>query len=212
MARTIRLRMMDSSQAHPHSDYMASKIGMWLFLFTEVVLFGGLFLLYSIYRTWYSADFHESAKELDVFIGAVNTVVLITSSMTMAMSISALQRGMKRLSIILLSSTMFFALVFLVNKYFEWSAKFEHHIYPGSEQLLAQGYGKSLFFSLYFVMTGLHGFHVIVGFVLLAVVLKKILSGKVHKDHFIFLENSGLYWHLVDLVWIYLFPLFYLIT
>ncbi len=195
-----------------HRDYIGAKIGMWLFLITEVLLFGGMFLLYSVYRSRFAADFHEAAAELDVVLGAANTIILLTSSLTIAMSITALQRGRARLSAALQGATVIMGLVFLINKYFEWSAKFDHGLYIGSEHLDELGHGQTLFYSLYYVMTGLHGVHVLVGMVVITVVLAFTLKGIVHKTDYIKLENAGLYWHLVDVIWIYLFPLFYLVT
>jgi cytochrome c oxidase subunit 3 len=108
--------------------------------------------------------------------------------------------------------TILLALFFMVNKYFEWTAKFHHGIYPGSEELLARQPGEILFFGLYYVMTGLHGLHVLVGIVLIAVMARMTRQGKITHDNYVRLENTGLYWHLVDIIWIFLFPLFYLIT
>lgn len=185
---------------------------MWLFLFTEVLLFGGMFLVYSVYRTMHTATFHEAAAELDVVIGAANTVVLLTSSLTMALAISALQRGRRAASVRYQAATILLGLAFMVNKYFEWNAKIQHGIYPGSEELLGREHGHILFYGLYYAMTGLHGLHVVVGLVLIGIMLSFTLTGRVNEQHFGRLENTGLYWHLVDLIWIYLFPLFYLIT
>lgn len=195
-----------------HKDYAASKMGMWLFLFTEILLFGGLFLLYAAYRHRFAVPFHEAGKALDVVLGGANTVVLITSSLFVAMAITALQQGRKVRCQWLLALTILMALVFLVNKYFEWSAKFHHGIFPGSEHLDALPQGQALFYSLYFAMTGLHGIHVLLGASLLGVVMAFVARDKVRQDDYVLLENAGLYWHLVDLVWIYLFPLFYLIS
>lgn len=192
-------------------DPEASKMGMWLFLFTEILLFGGLFLVYFVYRKLNSDSFLHASYELDVVMGTINTIVLITSSMTIAMSITALQMGKTRLSLNLQWATLFFALVFLVIKYFEWSAKFEHGLFPGMEHYLSLSSGEKLFFFLYFFMTGLHGLHIVIGGIFIAIVMKKIKNGEVNGERISSLENSGLYWHLVDLIWIYLFPLFYLI-
>ena len=198
--------------AHVHRDDIGSRMGMWLFLFTELILFGGMFLIYSVYRYEYAEAFHIAAKELNTIMGAFNTAVLLTSSLTMALSIVAIQRNQKTLSILLQLITIFLALFFLVNKYFEWSAKFHHGIYPGSEELLSKGSGEILFFGLYYVMTGLHGIHVIVGMVLIAVMTRMTRKDIITRDNYVRLENAGLYWHLVDIIWIFLFPLFYLIT
>ncbi|MBN1299661.1 MAG: cytochrome c oxidase subunit 3 family protein [Melioribacteraceae bacterium] len=194
-----------------HRDDVGAKMGMWLFLFTEVLLFGGMFLIYAVYRFQYPDQFHIAGMELSTTIGTINTIILLTSSLTVALSITALQKGNKLLSVSMLSLTLFFALFFMVNKYFEWSAKFSHGLYPGSDEMLAKQNGEILFFGLYFVMTGLHGFHVLIGIVLLSVILAFIIKDKITPNNFVKLENSGLYWHLVDLIWIFLFPLFYLI-
>ena len=198
-------------EVHAHRDDVGAKMGMWLFLFTEVLLFGGMFLAYAVYRYQYPEQFHLAAMELNTGIGTLNTIILLTSSLTVALSIAAMQKGNKFLSIVMLAVTDLFALMFMVNKFFEWSAKFEHGIYPGSEELLAKPNGQILFFGLYYVMTGLHGLHVIIGVVLLTVILVFIIKNKITPDNYVKLENSGLYWHLVDLIWIFLFPLFYLI-
>lgn len=197
---------------HVHRDDVGSRMGMWLFLFTELILFGGMFLLYSVYRFQYPDEFHLAAKELNTIMGAFNTAVLLTSSLTMVLAIIAIQRDQKTLSILLQLITIFLALFFLVNKYFEWTAKFHHGIYPGSEELLSKSSGEILFFGLYYVMTGLHGIHVIVGMVLIAVMTRMTRKDIITKDSYVRLENAGLYWHLVDIIWIFLFPLFYLIT
>jgi cytochrome c oxidase subunit 3 len=200
------------SEISVHRDDIGSKIGMWLFIFTEILLFGGLFIVYSVYRYKNPVAFHLAAEELSVTIGTINTVILLISSMTVAMSITAVQLGKKITASILLIITISLALAFLVNKYFEWSGKFGHGIYPGSEILAQMGNGVTLFFGLYFAMTGLHAVHIIVGLILLTVMLVKIIRGTLNTGYYVQLENSGLYWHLVDLIWIFLFPLFYLIS
>ncbi len=195
-----------------HRDDAASKLGMWLFIFTELLLFGGLFVVYSVYRYLHSTAFHLAAHELDVTMGTINTVILLVSSMTIAMSTTAIQKKNKRLTLILIGITLLLALVFLVNKYFEWSVKIGHGIFPGSATLEELGRGDILFFGLYYFMTGLHALHIIVGLVLLGVVFFRVKQDRITHDNFQLLENGGLYWHLVDVIWIFLFPLFYLIT
>jgi len=195
-----------------HRDDIASKIGMWLFLLTEMLLFGGLFIVYSIYRFRNPEAFHQAAHELDVVIGTFNTAILLISSATIAMSISAIQLKNKKFSLVLMGITMVLGLVFLVNKYFEWGIKIEHHIYPGSELMANRGQGDILFFGLYYFMTGLHALHIIIGLIFIAVVFMRIWKDKLGPDNYALHENAGLYWHLVDLIWIFLFPLFYLIT
>ena len=204
---------MSAEEAHVwRVDYTSAKMGMWVFLFTEVLLFGGMFVIYSVYRAVHPEDFHHAAQELDVLLGTFNTLILLTSSLTMALSISFIQRGNKRWSIYCLSITIICGFGFLVNKYFEWGAKFSHGLYPSSPEMLHHPPGEILFYSLYYVMTGLHGIHVLAGVAVMAWILYYIANEAIHKTDFIWLENTGLYWHLVDVIWIFLFPLFYLIT
>lgn len=201
-----------SGNTHIHRDDEASKIGMWLFIFTEMLLFGGLFIVYSIYRYMHPVAFELAAAELNVATGTINTVILLVSSMTIAMSITAMQKGDRKMTLMLLGATLFLALIFLVNKYFEWSAKIGYGLYPGSDRLHEFGHGDTLFFGLYYFMTGLHALHIIIGAILIAVVMYRVYKTIVDANKFVLLENTGLYWHLVDLIWIFLFPLFYLIT
>jgi len=205
--------MSDSIAHHDeHRDDEASKLGIWLFIFTELLFFGGLFITYAVYRHAHPQAFHLAAQQLDVAVGTINTVILLISSMTIAMSITAMQKKDKRTTLILIGITLLLALVFLVNKYFEWSGKIDHGIWPGSPLLEELGRGDTLFFGLYFFMTGLHALHIIIGMVLIIVIYVRVQKGKITFDNFQLLENGGLYWHLVDLIWIFLFPLFYLIT
>jgi cytochrome c oxidase subunit 3 len=195
-----------------HQDNTGSKIGMWLFLLSEIILFGGLFLLYSSYRYKNPLDFHLAAWELNRVLGTINTLILITSSLTIALSILFVQKGDRKLSMILLSATIFLGLLFLGIKYVEWTTKIEHGLYPNSPRLLGRSKGEVLFFGLYYSMTGLHGLHVLVGIFVLSVMLVLMMRGKINENRSVPLENTGLYWHLVDIIWIFLFPLFYLIT
>lgn len=195
-----------------HRDDLASKTGMWLFLFTEMLLFGGLFVVYSVYRYRNADAFHLAAHELSVFVGTVNTIILLVSSSTIAMSITALQKKNKKLALLLLGVTIILGVLFLVNKYFEWGHHIREHIYPGSSVLALRGQGDVLFYGLYFFMTGLHALHIIIGLGFIGFIVAFIIKDKVNSEDFVLLENSGLYWHLVDLIWIFLFPLFYLIT
>lgn len=202
----------EHSVAHVHRDDVASRMGMWLFLFTELLLFGGMFFIYSVYRFTHQADFHLAAKELNTVMGTFNTAILLTSSLTMALSIAAIQKKNKNLSIFFQIITIVLALSFMVNKYFEWTAKFHHGIFPGSPELLDKPNGEILFFGLYYVMTGLHGLHVIIGMILIGYMTRLTKKEIITHDSFVKLESAGLYWHLVDIIWIFLFPLFYLIT
>ncbi len=195
-----------------HTDPETGKTGMWLFLFTELLLFGGLFLIYGVYRSMYEGPFHHAAQELNVAMGVTNTIVLLTSSLTMVMAVSALQRNQVKRSLGFLTATLLLSATFLVIKFFEWSAKYDHGIFPGMDHLHEMPHGEGLFFNLYFMMTGLHGVHVIIGMIVMLVVLAKIRSGALNSGSYGMLEYTGLYWHLVDLVWIFLLPLFYLTT
>jgi len=195
-----------------HRDDLASKTGMWLFLFTEMLLFGGLFIVYSVYRYINADAFHLAAHELSVPIGTINTIILLISSATIAMSITAIQKENKKLSLLLLAVTVMLGLAFLVNKYFEWGHHIKDGIYPGSSVLALRGQGDVLFYGLYYFMTGLHALHIIIGLVFIGFIARLIILDKITFDNHVLLENSGLYWHLVDLIWIFLFPLFYLIT
>jgi cytochrome c oxidase subunit 3 len=195
-----------------HRDYRASKYGMWFFLYTELLFFGGMFLLYSVYRSRYSLAFHASAAEENIVLGSVNTAILLTSSFSIALSITALRRGNARFSAFLQSLTVFMGCAFLVVKYFEWSVKIVKGIYPNSPLLLKREPGEILFFGLYYVMTGIHGLHVLIGIIVISFMICFTVKGAITPQNFSKLENTGLYWHFVDIVWIYLFPLFYLIT
>ena len=192
-------------------DQTGIRIGMWLFLYTEIILFGGLFVLYAVYFHDYPKAFAENGKELDRVIGAVNTVILLISSFTVAASITALRRESKRLCLGLLGISFGCGALFLVNKYFEWGHKFALGIYPNSPDLVSGPPGRNIFFGLYYVITGLHGLHVIIGMTLLAISIVLVGRNSVNAKRYVFLENSGLYWHLVDLIWIFVFPLFYLV-
>ncbi|MGE5238609.1 MAG: cytochrome c oxidase subunit 3 family protein [Chloroflexota bacterium] len=193
-------------------DYKGKKIGMWFFLSTEILFFGGMFLLYSVYRFRYPLDFHAAAASEDIVLGTINTAVLLTSSLAIAMSVSAIKRGDVRLSCLLQVATAAMGVMFLVIKYFEWTAKISAGIFPDSPVLLQRSKGEVIFFGLYYVMTGLHGLHVLIGVVVISFMVYFTAKGVISRENFARLENTGLYWHFVDIVWIYLFPLFYLIT
>ncbi|WP_310601142.1 cytochrome c oxidase subunit 3 family protein [Desulfobulbus sp.] len=192
-------------------DQTGSRIGMWLFLYTEIILFGGLFVLYAAYYHEYPRAFAEYGRELNRVIGAANTVLLLISSFTVAASLTALRQRAQRLCMGLLAVSLGCGALFLVNKYFEWGHKFEVGLYPNSPTMAGAPAGKNIFFGLYYVITGLHGLHVLIGMSLLALSLVLIHRQRITADRVTVLENSGLYWHLVDLIWIFVFPLFYLI-
>jgi cytochrome c oxidase subunit 3 len=191
----------------------ASTLGMWVFLVTEVLFFGGLFATYMIYRSWYPDAFAVASHELDVVLGTTNTVVLITSSLTMALAVHAAQLGQRKLLMTFLILTMILGGVFLGIKSVEYYHKFvEHHI-PGPGFQFEKEYFRhaQIFFSLYFVMTGLHAIHMIIGIGIMLVMLWWSWNGTITAEYSSPIEISGLYWHFVDIVWIFLFPLLYLI-
>jgi cytochrome c oxidase subunit 3 len=185
---------------------------MWLFISTEILLFGGLFLLYSMYRLKNPADFHAGSMELSRFFGAINTVFLITSSFTVVLAVHSLRQNRQGRAGLFILATIGFAFAFLVVKAIEWSAKFEHGLYPNAAELLSRPKGEVLYFGLYFMMTGLHALHVLAGIGVLSFAFVWIKRGRVTGGRPILLENAALFWHLVDIIWIFLFPLFYLIT
>lgn len=194
-------------------QFDAAKMGMWIFLVTEILMFGGLFAAYIVYRLWYPELFVMASEELDTFWGGVNTIVLIGSSLTVAMAIKSAQLNQKKNISINLVITLLLAAVFMVIKYFEWTHKFELGIFPGKFYAF-EGIDHpkaNVFFSLYYLMTGLHGIHVLIGMGLMIWLL--VRSSKKHFDseYYSPIEITGLYWHLVDIIWIFLFPLFYLI-
>ncbi|CCK79690.1 cytochrome c oxidase subunit 3 [Desulfobacula toluolica] len=192
-------------------DESGKKMGMWLFLYTEIILFGGLFVLYAVYFARYTSDFVDGGKELNRLFGVVNTVILLVSSFAVAASITAIQKKEKKWVMAGILTALLCGLVFLVNKYFEWSHKIEYGIFPNSEKLVDGPPGQNMFFGLYYVITGLHGVHIVIGMSLLLISLVLVMREKITHDRFAMLENSGLYWHLVDLIWIFIFPLFYLV-
>jgi cytochrome c oxidase subunit 3 len=193
-------------------DYEGKKIGMWMFLFTELLFFGGMFLLYSVFRYRFALDFHNAAANENIWLGSLNTFILLTSSFTIALAIAAMRKGKSRLSSSLQLATIVMGAAFLAIKYAEWSAKIRLGLYPNSPMLLQKPPGEILFFGLYYVMTGIHGLHVLIGICLIAFMVFFTRRKKITRQDPIRLENTGLYWHFVDIIWIYLFPLFYLIT
>jgi cytochrome c oxidase subunit 3 len=191
----------------------ATTLGMWVFLATEVLFFGGLFATYMIYRSWYPEAFTAASRELVVWAGTTNTAVLITSSLTMALAVRAAQMGQRRLLMILLVATMALGCVFLGIKAFEYYTEYiEHHV-PGAGFQFEAEHARhaQIFFSLYFVMTGLHALHMIIGLGIMAVMFWWSSNGTITAEYSSPIEISGLYWHFVDIVWIFLFPLLYLI-
>ena len=191
----------------------ASTLGMWVFLVTEILFFGGLFLAYTIYRWQNARGFAHASHHMDILLGTVNTVVLICSSLTMALAVHSAEKGRRKPLMGYLAATMLLGAGFLGIKAIEYTEHIRHHLlpgpafrYPGPDARPAE-----IFFSLYFAMTGLHALHMIIGIGLLAVLLVLARRGRFTPGYFAPVEISGLYWHFVDIVWIFLFPLLYLI-
>ena len=203
--------------AHHFSDVEqqrdSAKLGMWIFLVTEVLLFGGLFAFYAIYRAWNPDMFYNAHKHLNIALGTLNTIVLITSSLTVALAIRSMQLNKQKQTILLLMITLILAATFLVVKYFEYAHKFHLGQLPGKYYTYTgiEGTNPHVFFSVYFMLTGLHGIHVIAGMTVITWILIRTVKGHFSAEYYTPIENAGLYWHLVDLIWIYLFPLLYLI-
>jgi cytochrome c oxidase subunit 3 len=227
-----------------HFDTMAQQkeaavIGMWVFLLTEILFFGGLFVAYMIYRIWYFDAFAEASRSLSLFWGGLNTAVLIGSSLTMALAVRAAQTNQRKATVNWLILTMILGAVFLGVKVIEYADKFEHHHVPGPSFVWAAEHAApaagaaapaeaaphrelslspaqlqnttQIYFSLYFTMTGLHALHMIVGIGLMLVITWMAWRGKFDAEYYTPVEMSGLYWHFVDIVWIFLFPLLYLV-
>jgi cytochrome c oxidase subunit 3 len=196
----------------------SATLGMWVFLVTEIMFFGGLFGAYIVYRSLYHDSFEIGSNLLNVKFGAANTIVLIGSSLTMALAINAAQAGRRaKEQVMWLLLTILLGAAFLAVKFtFEWSADYREHLIPGFGFVIrpewgAAGHHVPMFFCFYFFMTGLHAIHMIVGIPILAVMAGLASRNKFNADYNAPLENTGLYWHFVDIVWIFLFPLLYLV-
>jgi cytochrome c oxidase subunit III len=200
----------------PEQQRDASTLGMWVFLVTEIMFFGGMFTAYTAYRSWYPNVFAVASSSLDAVLGAANTAVLLCSSFTMVMAVRAASLGARKALIIFLILTMILGAAFLGIKALEWKQKFDEHHVPGPSFHLEgespQGQGQAmLFFSLYFAMTGLHALHMIIGEGLMLYILRKAIQGQYSPAYWTPVDIAGLYWHFVDIIWIFLFPLLYLI-
>jgi cytochrome c oxidase subunit III len=192
----------------------ASALGMWIFLVTEILFFGGLFLAYTVYRWQNAFGFAHASRHMDIALGTTNTAVLICSSLTMAMAVHSASTGRRKRLLGFLMATIFLGLVFLGIKAVEYTDHIRHHLFPGPGfhyPVPADARAAEIFFSLYFAMTGLHALHMIVGVSILATLLLLARRGRFTPGYYTPVEISGLYWHFVDIVWIFLFPLLYLI-
>ncbi len=196
----------------PPTAYAAAKLGMWLFLATEILLFGGLFAAFAIYRWMYLAEFHQASHELNWKLGAINTAVLLFSSYTAAVAVTAAQQGDNAKVRKNFLITICCGFIFLVIKFFEYRAKYHHGLFPGHPDFLGKfNLEYKTFFGLYYCMTGLHALHVIIGMGLLFWAYRMAKRNRFSPSYFTPVEVGALYWHLVDLIWIYLFPLLYLV-
>ncbi len=203
--------------AHQFDDieqqHESASLGMWIFLATEVMFFGGMFLGYSVYRGVYSVAYSQASRHLDVLLGAINTGVLLGSSLTMALAVHAAQLGGRRTVVVFLVATILLGSVFLGIKGFEYYHKYEEHLIPGRHFEFSgpNADHAQIFFSFYFVMTGMHALHMVVGIGVMLVMIMLTLRGRFSSEYYFPVEMTGLYWHFVDIVWVFLFPLLYLV-
>lgn len=215
----VHVRPAPQALVHQFDDlkqqHDADELGMWLFLSTEIMFFGGLFLAYTVYRTQDEAAFAAASHQLDLMLGTINTAVLLCSSLTMALAVSAAESSQRQKLVVLLALTMFLGCVFLGIKAVEYYHKYEHGLMP-ILGLPFQWHGPSpghaeMFFCLYFLMTGVHALHMLIGLGVLLVLLIQASRGRMLGDFSTPIHVTGLYWHFVDIVWVFLFPLLYLV-
>lgn len=194
-------------------EFSTSKLGIWLFLCTEIVMFGVLFVAYTLYHNQYPEAFSEGAKFLNWKLGAFNTVVLLLSSFTMALGIHYCQKNNSKKAVLNLALTLVFGAIFMIVKYYEYTHKFHLGLYPGKffSYEGAESANLALYFSFYFLMTGLHGLHILLGMGVITWVLIRARRGEFNSEYYTPVEGVGLFWHVIDLIWIYLFPLLYLV-
>ena len=194
------------------SDREGTTFGMWLFLCVEILFFGGLFLLYAAYLRRFPDSFHVAVSGQSIVFGTANTVIMLISSWAVAMALSGVHRGFRLQSRRYTFLAFGLGIIFMLNKVLEWQDKISSGIYPDSSLLQTKPDGEVLFYGLYYLMTGLHGIHVIIGSVLLLVAYVFLRAERINQNNYAFLENAGLYWHSLTLVWVFIFPLFYLIA
>ncbi len=191
----------------------ANTLGMWVFLVTETMLFGGLFVVYSAYRLAYPEAFKVASNELDFVLATVNTIVLLTSSLMMALGVHSAQTNKKKALVTYLLLTILFGSIFLGIKGFEYGTKFQHHLVPGYDFVFHGEFANAaeLFFSLYFMTTGIHALHMIIGIGVLIYMTYRAFKNHFSSVYYDPVEMTGLYWHFVDIAWVFIFPLYYLI-
>jgi len=195
-------------------DYYGGKLGFWLFMFTEVMMFGAMFLALTYYKTLHPQDFLIASSHLNRWLGGTNTVILLISAFTMGLGFLKMRAGDVKGAKLMIWATIFLALVFLAIKGVEWTEEYERGVFLMHGELLptsSMPFGEKLFYGMYFTMTGLHGFHIIIGIGLMLWLLKRINEGKVTTDHNILYLNIALYWDIVHLIWVFVFPYFYMI-
>ena len=195
-------------------DFYGGKLGFWLFMFTEVLMFGAMFMVLAYYNTLHPHEFLEASASLNRLLGGINTVILLVSALTMGLSLLKMRVGDVKGAKLMIYATMLLALAFLVIKGFEWRAEYNHCIFLMHGEMLPESgmaFGKKLFFGMYFTMTGIHGFHIIIGIGLMIWLLKRINAGKVSPEHHILHWNIALYWDIVHLIWVFVFPYYYMI-
>jgi cytochrome c oxidase subunit 3 len=215
--------MISSTHVAHHFDdaeqqFDAAQLGMWIFLATELMFFGGMFVGYTVYRFKYPDAFAEGSSHLQLVAGTVNTTVLLLSSFTMALAVRCSQTNRPSAAVRLLMATMLLGIVFLGIKGYEYAEKFAAHHVPGASFSLGEAHNPAvdpqnveLFFSFYFAMTGFHALHMVIGLILVAVICTQSWKKRYSAEYFTPVEVTGLYWHFVDIVWVFLFPLLYLI-
>jgi cytochrome c oxidase subunit 3 len=197
-------------------DFYGGKLGFWLFMFTEVMMFGAMFLALSYYNVLHPQDYLEASAGLNRLLGGTNTVILLISALTMGLGLLKMRSGDAKGAKLMIYATIILAMVFLVIKGFEWRAEYNHGIFLGLPEMQGGNeeslpFGKIMFYGLYFTMTGLHGFHIMIGIGLMIWLLKRINAGKVTPEHHILHWNIALYWDIVHLIWVFVFPYFYMI-
>jgi cytochrome c oxidase subunit 3 len=203
--------------AHQFDDieqqHDSASLGMWIFLSTEIMFFGGMFLGYALYRGKYAPAYAQASRHLDVLLGGINTGVLLCSSLTMALAVHAAQLGGRRTVVLFLIATIALGAVFLGIKAYEYYEKFEEHLIPGHDFQFEgpNATHAQLFFSFYFALTGMHALHMIIGIGMMLIMILLTMRGKFSAEYYFPIEMAGLYWHFVDIVWVFLFPLLYLV-
>jgi cytochrome c oxidase subunit 3 len=196
-----------------HLSLETQSMGMWLFLMSEIMFFGAVFAAYMVYRHAYPQVFEEASRHLDLTLGSINTAILLTSSLCMALAVNSAARGSRKQIVFFLLATIVLGIIFLGIKFVEYSREFSEHLFPGGDfQYPGSDPARAkIFFSLYFTLTGLHAVHMIIGILLIGILAIMAWRRNFTAQHYAPVDMIGLYWHFVDIVWIFIFPLLYLI-